>query len=105
MQYRRVFTSPKFLFWNAMSIRLVIAYMLSSVIGAIFICWPIRKYWDAVHQEGWCADMTVWWYTNATLNIVSDFLIVLMPMPVIKSLQLARKPKFLLMGVFALGLV
>lgn len=86
-----------------MSSRLVTVYMLTSVFGAIFVCWPIQKYWDVEQMEGWCADMTAWWYANATLNIVSDVLIILMPMPVIKSLRLAPRQKYLLMGVFALG--
>jgi hypothetical protein len=43
------------------------------------------------------------WFTFAATSIVTDLAIWLLPMPVLKSLQLPRKQKYSLMGVFALG--
>lgn len=41
--------------------------------------------------------------TNAVLNISSDIMIILIPMPVFLQSQLALKRKMILCGVFALG--
>jgi hypothetical protein len=43
------------------------------------------------------------WYTNATINILTDFAIIILPMPVIKRLQLGKRPKYALMAIFAVG--
>lgn len=43
------------------------------------------------------------WFTNAAINIATDFIIILLPMPVIKSLQLARRQKLALYVIFAIG--
>lgn len=43
------------------------------------------------------------WYINAAGNIVTDLSIMIMPLPVLSKLQLARKQKFFLIGIFCLG--
>lgn len=42
-------------------------------------------------------------FTNAALNIITDIAIAVLPLPVIKSLNLPRRPKLALMFVFLLG--
>ncbi len=37
------------------------------------------------------------------MNIVTDFAIIILPMPVVRTLQLARKQKYALIGIFAVG--
>jgi hypothetical protein len=39
----------------------------------------------------------------ASVNLVTDFIIFSMPLPVIKSLQLPKKQKLMLTFVFCLG--
>ncbi|KAJ4330189.1 hypothetical protein N0V87_010212 [Didymella glomerata] len=41
--------------------------------------------------------------TNAAINISTDFAIIILPMPVIRSLNLDRRQKTALMGIFAVG--
>ena len=40
---------------------------------------------------------------NSIGNIVSDFIILLLPIPVVWRLQLRLKQKFAVMGIFGLG--
>ena len=42
-------------------------------------------------------------FTNAAINILTDFAIIILPMPVIRSLNLARRQKQALIGIFAIG--
>lgn len=42
--------------------------------------------------------------TNAVVNISSDIMIILLPMPVFLQSQLPLKRKIILCGVFALGI-
>jgi hypothetical protein len=43
------------------------------------------------------------WFTNASLNIATDLAIIILPMPVIRSLNLKRRQKQALAGIFAIG--
>jgi hypothetical protein len=43
------------------------------------------------------------WFTNAAINITTDFAIIVLPMPVIRRLQLGRRQKSALIGIFAVG--
>ncbi|KAF2866253.1 hypothetical protein BDV95DRAFT_611718 [Massariosphaeria phaeospora] len=67
-------------------------------------CWPIKKQWDASVQ-GHCKDRIRWWVATNVLNIISDFIIFLMPIPVLWSLHLPLKKKLGLCVVFSFGLI
>jgi hypothetical protein len=41
--------------------------------------------------------------TNAAMNIVTDFAIIVLPIPVIQSLNLGRRQKVALISIFAVG--
>lgn len=54
-------------------------------------------------MEGKCLDLNAVAYSAAVVSIFSDFLIVILPMPLIKSLNLKLKKKIGVMCMFALG--
>jgi hypothetical protein len=41
--------------------------------------------------------------TNAAINILTDFLLILLPVPVIRGLNLGKRQKGALIGIFAVG--
>jgi hypothetical protein len=41
--------------------------------------------------------------TNAGINIVTDFALIILPIPVIQSLNLGRRQKIALISIFAVG--
>jgi hypothetical protein len=101
MQYQRVFPTPKFQVWCWSFIAIIVAYTIATVAACIFICTPIPIFWTG--GEGTCIDKFASWFSNAALNIVTDLMIILLPMPVVRNLKLAKRQKWLLMGVFAFG--
>lgn len=80
----------------------IVVYATWSVVSAWANCVPLAKFWDPT-VPGFCFDKKALWFSNSAIHIFTDLLILLFPMPVLKSLQLPRKQKFALMGVFALG--
>lgn len=66
------------------------------------ICNPVEAFWDT-SIEGKCLDELQVWYVMAAVNLVTDFVVFSLPLPVIKNLQLPKRQKILLMGVFCLG--
>lgn len=82
----------------------VTAYSLSTIFGAAFTCVPVRFFWDrSVDGEHYCVNQKALWFSNASLNIVTDLVVLICPMPALKSLQLPKRQKIGVMMVFALG--
>lgn len=67
-----------------------------------FLCIPVNRFWDAT-VEGACVDMTKFYYGQQIPNIISDFVILVMPMKIIWELPITRVQKALLSGVFLIG--
>ncbi|KAK1635845.1 hypothetical protein BDP81DRAFT_472535 [Colletotrichum phormii] len=102
LQYRRIFAidiMQKLTLWG-------LAFMISWTAMLSFLlpmmCLPVAAFWDPT-IEGRCIDFLAIWYTMAGVNLIADFAIFSMPIPVINSLQLPRKQKRMLLVVFCLG--
>lgn len=76
--------------------------MIASTCASIFQCTPIHRAWNRT-LPGHCIDIAKSWYGNAGYSIAMDLIILLLPMPMIASLQLPFGQKAALMFVFALG--
>lgn len=50
-----------------------------------------------------CFDSLTIWYIAAGINITTDFIVFLLPIPLISTLQLPIRQKVLLYMVFGLG--
>lgn len=102
-QYRRIFnTTPKakkifkgLLIW-------LCVYTLFCEGTSIITCWPVPKYWDDTIPGG-CIDRSNLHYAIAALNILNDFILLLIPIPYLRRLQINMRDKIALMAVFACG--
>ena len=48
-------------------------------------------------------DNQTQWFSNAALNILTDLIVFILPLPVIGKLNLAKGQKYSLLGIFCLG--
>ncbi|TQN65062.1 Satratoxin biosynthesis SC1 cluster protein 4, partial [Colletotrichum shisoi] len=102
LQYRRIFSSD----WMQRLTTWGLAFM-SAWTGMLcfllpLMCVPAAAFWDET-VEGHCIDLLTSWYVMAGVNLVADFVMFSMPIPVINSLQLPRRQKRMLFFVFGLG--
>ena len=103
LQYRRVFsTTPRMRLACNLLIGFLALYGTWTIISAWANCIPVKKFWDPT-VAGFCFNKEALWFSNSAIHILTDLLILIYPMPVIKSLQLPSRQKIALMGVFALG--
>jgi hypothetical protein len=102
LQYRRVFPAKTFqiICWTIMGI--VVTYATWTIIGSIFACVPVDGFWT-MEPSARCIDQRIMWFMNGAMNIATDLAIIILPMPVIKNLNLPRRQRTLLIGVFAIG--
>ena len=82
----------------------VILYGCSIAASTVVICLPVGSFWD-LSGKPYCLNRVVLWLFHAALNITSDFIIILLPIPVVMKLSLPRKQRYGLVGIFAVGLV
>ncbi|CAI4214399.1 unnamed protein product [Parascedosporium putredinis] len=81
---------------------IVIIYNTLGFISSMTLCRPLRAYWDFTITEKKCHPVSFMWAAIG-LHIGTDFLIFLLPMPVILGMNLPRGQKIGLVVVFALG--
>ena len=82
----------------------VITSSMASVVASIFQCAPIHKAWDAAGTvPGSCINVNALFFANAGLDIFQDGVIYILPMRVLYQIQIPKRQKIALMGVFAVG--
>ncbi|KAK4176027.1 hypothetical protein QBC36DRAFT_387776 [Triangularia setosa] len=75
-------------------------WTLSTVVTA---CLPLAAFWDkASYPNAYCHPRS-FWLGNTGLHIGTDILLYVLPLPVIVNLQMRRRQKVALYGIFALG--
>jgi hypothetical protein len=70
---------------------------------SILACTPVRYFWDRSIPGGKCIKFEIWWFFHAAFCIVSDFVLCILPLPMLKTLNIPRKQKYSLLAVFAVG--
>lgn len=67
-------------------------------------CTPREKLWNA-RIPGHCISTHQLGVASGTVNVVSDFSIFILPLPIIRRLQMSTKKRVRVYGCFCLGLV
>ena len=99
--YRRIFGSP-------VKLGISIIFLLQTIWAivciflSIFRCKPIAGSWN-VAIPAKCLSFELIVIAAEPFNCALDFLMVALPVKVIRTLQLSMKRKILLSGIFALG--
>ena len=101
--YLRVFPIPRFRTACYVVMGSVVIYGLWTLIGSIFLCFPVAFFWDKSIANGKCLNQEAIWFSNAAVNIVQDVVILFLPMTVLKSLEIPKQQKRALIIVFGLG--
>ncbi|RBR13617.1 hypothetical protein FVER53590_08582 [Fusarium verticillioides] len=103
LQYYRAIPVRQYKKTYIASVVLVTCWSLSQIFLNTFMCWPIASFWD-VTIKGTCILNKSSFYVSAAGNILTDILIMVLPIPVLRSLKLGRRQKWILMSVFCLGI-
>ncbi len=101
MQYRRIFQSElirRICFW-VMAYVVVWAVVQDLVLG--LTCVPLSFLIPST--ASWCLDTLPLWYFSSAMSIASDAAIFTIPLPSVWNLQLPRKQRLLVFGIFCLG--
>ncbi|KAE8347192.1 hypothetical protein BDV24DRAFT_173107 [Aspergillus arachidicola] len=102
--YHRIINKQPAYTWTLHTISAIICgYSLAIMLALIFACNPIQRNWDSSITRGSCIDRSGLYIATAVTNIVSDFALVLVPVPLVLGLQMPRIQKFGLLCMFLVG--
>ncbi|OJI99032.1 hypothetical protein ASPVEDRAFT_50588 [Aspergillus versicolor CBS 583.65] len=91
----------------AMIVGMVIVFISSAlfVLVSIFQCRPIHAYWDLDPQyEFTCLNDGAIVFSASVINMLTDVLATILPMPLIWKLKLPARQRLAVMSIFGLGI-
>ncbi len=83
----------------------MILYSILNIFVTVFECRPVEFYWDKSIKGGTCIDQTRYYRWSGVANLLIDFMIWSLTLPVIWRLKLSARQKLSLSTVFLLGVL
>lgn len=77
--------------------------LVAFIFAVVFQCHPIEFAWNKA-IDGKCVNQTAIFYSHAGINIVTDFVIYILPMKMLWGVVRPKKDKVGLVIVFAIGI-
>ncbi|GKT41250.1 uncharacterized protein ColSpa_01431 [Colletotrichum spaethianum] len=102
--YIRILTYDLFRLLGKILLGVVLVSHTWIIISILTTCIPLSAAWnyDPSAPPAYCHPISVFW-GNAVMHLISDFLIFLLPLPVIATMRLPRRQKMGLYFVFCLA--
>ncbi len=80
-----------------------ISQMVAVFFAIMLQCTPVAFNWDLTIRGGHCVDRRILYVSTSVFNILTDFIILGLPLWVFTSLKIPRRTKIALLVVFLLG--
>ncbi|KUI70914.1 hypothetical protein VM1G_06376 [Cytospora mali] len=101
--YLRIFNRTGYMHYGAwIMIFFTVGWMISVVFVLGLQCRPLAGYWDST-IETTCINRTAFYLAGSSTDVAADFIILLLPLPAIWSLQMAQSKKISIILIFILG--
>jgi hypothetical protein len=82
---------------------LTVLWNLGSFIAGLTLCQPIARNWDMTITDGFCGDQVMYYMWLGIINVVTDIVMLLLPLPFLYNLNLKLRKKVVLLGMFSIG--
>lgn len=102
--YRRVFTTlnPYFRYCLYIISTVLIAWAISGFFTTMFQCTPIHNVWEPSESRK-CIDLVPALVGLAVINTVVNASVLILPMPIVWYLNMPRRRKVAVCGIFLIG--
>ncbi|KAL8824775.1 MAG: hypothetical protein Q9191_004828 [Dirinaria sp. TL-2023a] len=101
--YRRIFSVRKFKLAANVVAAVVVAWWIAILLVSIFSCNPVNGFWDKTYTKSKCINTKKFFVGNAVPNIVTDIVILTLPLREVWRLNTQRHQKIALSITFLLG--
>ena len=104
--YYRIFgVSRPFCLALVVAWAIVVSYYIANSFAAIFECSPVSYYWTRAGnpEGGTCVNTNQFYRWNGVANLLIDFMILALTLPMTWGLKLPLRQRIRLTGIFMLG--
>lgn len=103
--YSNVFVVRPVVWTARCTIAFIILWVIGTIMAGCLICRPFAMNWDQSIPGGKCGNQVLSFTITGVLNLLTDVVVLLLPMPYLYGLQMRTYKKVVLMGVFGIGLL
>lgn len=96
---KRIFSVPGFQIAAYVVMACSVAWMLQTMLVPVFLCAPISYQWDPT-VDGTCGNSMIAYTSVSVVDIITDALVLLLPLKPLARLQIQRAYKVALVAVF-----
>ncbi|KAL9484084.1 hypothetical protein ACSS6W_002873 [Trichoderma asperelloides] len=100
--YLRIFVTQKFQIAAYTVMGIIIALTIGAVASTIFQCVPIEGAWNRT-IDAKCINSDIFWIAYAVMNILTDVMVLTLPIVPIMELQLCIRNKLMICAIFLMG--
>ncbi|KAL9110081.1 MAG: hypothetical protein Q9187_008094, partial [Circinaria calcarea] len=79
-----------------------VCWGIMVILGCSFQCRPLRFIWDK-SVNGTCMNVALFFILGSAPNVLTDFMVLVLPLPAVFALQTSRGQKISLAAIFMLG--
>ncbi|BDD62732.1 hypothetical protein MAP00_007694 [Monascus purpureus] len=101
-QYLRIFPNHSFRLACFIVMGIVGSFSIWTIVSGFLHCNPISDFWTE-SDPGYCLSFEGVWVFNSVMNIVTDLILLALPMYPLAQLQLPKPQKIGLMLMFSMG--
>lgn len=83
----------------------VLAWAISSILETFLLCTPFEYNWNPAVEGGRCANRNAAFIATGVLNLVTDLMVLSLPLSHIWALQLPLGQRLGLLVIFSLGML
>ncbi|KAI1439380.1 hypothetical protein F5Y02DRAFT_405874 [Annulohypoxylon stygium] len=103
--YISIFTIPRIRIAVFIVIALTVALIIAVIFESFLLCRPFEFTWNKEIPGGVCGNSTDAYLAIGIVNLIIDFSLVLLPMPVLWRLQMPVGKKIAISAILGLGLL
>ncbi|KAL4745344.1 hypothetical protein BDW72DRAFT_211488 [Aspergillus terricola var. indicus] len=103
--YLRIFPVQWLVVSSYVTMSVIVAWAIATILAGCLICRPFAYNWDKTIRGGYCGDQVTSFTITGIINLVTDVVVLVLPMPSLSKLQMATYKKVTLIAVFGLGAV
>jgi hypothetical protein len=101
--YTRIFSVRKFIITAYAIMAIVVSWWASVVLEEFLLCRPLAFNWDRTIKGGVCSDNMAAYIAAGVINLCTDLMVLILPVPIILGLMLPVRTKIALTCTFCLG--
>ncbi|BCS04486.1 putative integral membrane protein Pth11-like [Aspergillus luchuensis] len=102
--YKRLFAARSMKIAANVVAVIVVLWAVSISIGGVLNCVPVQKFWDRP-VPGHCVNTVGYYYGQQIPNILTDVVLLIMPLKSVWELPISKTQRLLLSGVFLVGIL